>query len=194
MFTRRAFLACLAATASPALARAQQYRLDAQSSRVGFTYRLSGALQQGEMPITRAELDIDPQNLAASTARVTVNAAGARTAFFFATDALKSAQVLDTERFPDITFVSTAVELAPSGRLSDGAALIGDLTLRGITRPVRLKADLFRAPGSAPDDLSLLTIRLRGTLSRAAFGATGFADLVADEVSLDITAVIRAVD
>ena len=192
MLTRRTLILSLAALATPGFARPIPYQLDAAASRVGFTYRLGGGLQEGQMPITRADVLIDPADLGASTADVVVNPAGARTGFFFATEALKSATVLDTDRFPDIRFRSTAVRLAPSGRLSDGASLIGDLTVRDITRQIELDASLFRPQGSAPDDLSVLTITLRGQISRAAFGATGYADIVADTVGLDIQAMIRA--
>lgn len=192
MITRRDFTLSLAALATPGFARARPYQLDAEASRVGFTYRLAGAPQRGEMPITRADLSVNPSDLGASTADVIVNPARASTGLFFATDALKSASVLDTDRFPDIRFTSTAVRLAPSGRLSDGAALIGDLTVRDITREISLEVSLFRPPGSDPDDLSVLTITLSGALSRAAFGATGYADIVADTVGLEIAATIRA--
>ena len=193
MLTRRSLIAGLAALASPAFAAPRRYELDVEKSRVGFTYILSNALQQGQMPISRADLRIDPFNLGDSTADVIVNPDGARTGFFFATEALKSASVLNTAQFPEIHFVSRAVRLAPTGRLSDGAALVGDLTVRGVTRPITLKAQLFRPPGSAPDDLSALTITLKGQISRSAFGATGFAYIVADTVGLDITAAIRAI-
>src|SRR5690348_812614 len=45
---------------------------------------------------------------------------------------LKSADFLDVEHFPQITFVGTQVRLRGP---SDGVVL-GDLTIRGVTRPV----------------------------------------------------------
>lgn len=63
--------------------------------------------------------------------------------------------------------------------------------MRGVTRPVIFEAELFRPPGSAADDLSQLSMQLKGRISRSAFGAAGFGDLVADTVGLNITAVIR---
>ena len=39
-----------------------------------------------------------------------------------------------------------------------------------------------------------LTVRLKGSVSRKDFGATGFADMVGDEVTLDIRAHIRLTD
>ena len=181
-----------ALAATPCFAQPVRYELDAEASRVGFLYTVNGGEQTGQMPITRADVVIDPLDLADSTVDVVLNPAQVRTGFFFATEALKSQALLYTAEFPEIRFTSTDVKLAPSGLLSDGATLTGDLTLRGITRSVTLTASLFRPRGSAPDDLSVLTIALRGGISRSTFGANGFADIVDDAVGLDIVATIRA--
>ena len=101
--------------------------------------------------------------------------------------------MLGVDEFPRIRFKSRRVQLGPDGRISGGAKITGDLTLRDITRPITLDAALYRAPGSAVDDLERLSAQLTGSLSRAAFGATGYAQLVADTVTLDIRAKIRGV-
>ena len=84
------------------------------------------------------------------------------------------------------------MQLAQDGRLSGGARISGRLTLRGVTRSQDLTASIYRPPGSDPNDLQSLTVLLSGQLSRADFGATGYPELVTDNVGLDITAVIRA--
>lgn len=193
--TRRSVLitlGCLAVNLSPAYAAPTRYSLVEKASNVGFRFFLSGAPIQGSMPVQAAKISIDPANLSASQVDVTLNVAKAKTALFFATDALVSAGVLDAKQFPTIRFVSQSITLASDGRLSDGARVHGSLTLRGVTRPITLNADVLRAPGSAEDDLSNLIVRLDGSLSRATFGATGFSDLVTDTVELDILAVITA--
>ena len=57
-----------------------------------------------------------------------------------------------------------------------------------------LAASIYRQQGSADGDLSHLTIRLTGAVQRSAFGATGWNDMVGDEVRLDILARIARVD
>ena len=116
----------------------------------------------------------------------------ARTGLIFATEALKSASVLHADRFPEARFTSTRVILGAGGRISGGATIDGNLTLRGVTRPVRFAAELFRKRGSAPDDLSALDVRLQGRGNRSDFGAIGYADLVEDRVGIDIRADILA--
>jgi len=144
------------------------------------------------MPVAAAQIVIDPDRLAATKVDVRLDVRGARSPLPLAAQALKSADMLDASQYPEIRFRSESVTLGPGGRLSDGALVAGQLTVRDVTRPVQLRADLFRASGSAVDDLSTLQVNLRGALSRAAFGITGYRDLVADTVLLDILAVMRA--
>jgi len=169
-----------------------RYQLDAKASRVAFSFELAGTAQSGTMPVSMADIVVDPDNLAASRVDISLDVTAARTKLPFALPALIGPNVLDAARFPTIRFVSTKVRLAADGRLSGGATITGNLTLRGVTRPLTLQANLFRAPGSAADDLSNLSVQLQGRINRSEFGATGFSDLVEDSVGLDIKAVIRA--
>ncbi len=171
----------------PALAFAgsESYRLDTARSTVGFSYEFDGAQKTGQMPVASADLLIDLDNLPASRVLVILNAAAARAGFIFATEAMKSRKVLDTARFPEIHFRSTSI----AGDLR-GAAVTGDLTVRGVTRQVVLNARLFRQRGTEPQDRRNLLVELTGTIPRSAFGASGYPDLVGDEIGLRIIARI----
>ncbi|MEL6463503.1 MAG: YceI family protein [Pseudomonadota bacterium] len=191
---RRHFLLCtLAALAPlPGWSAPTPYRLGAGGATITYTFTLNGAPVQGTVPVSQADLKVDPSNLVSSTAVVSADLRRARTGLIFATEALKSPSVLDADAHPTARFRSTRVQLGPGGRLSDGAKLDGALTLRGVTRPVRFDAGLFRARGSTANDFSTLTVMLKGRLDRREFGATGFADLVDDMVGIDIFAEITA--
>jgi len=178
--------------ASLSVAAPTRYQLDTSASQVGFIYTLNGAEQKGTMPVTEANLMIDPQNLQAAQVDVKVNVQNARTGLIFATEALKAPSVLDAAQYPAIHFVATEIQLGSNGRISDGAIIIGDVTMRGVTRPIRFDATLYRIQGSQPDDLSQLTIRLTAAVSRSDFGASGYSDLVGDIIKLDILARIEA--
>ncbi len=177
----------LSLTLLPALASAgpESYRLDTERSTVGFSYDFDGARKTGRMPVTSADLLIDLDNLPASRVLVTLNAEAARAGFIFATEAMKSRKVLDTARFPEIHFRSTRI----TGDLR-GAKVTGDLTMRGITRQVVLDARLFRQRGTEARDRRNLLIELTGSVSRAAFGASGYPNLVGDGIGLRIIARI----
>lgn len=177
-------LFCLLGTL--AHAAPERYRLDTGRSQVGFTYQFNAAPRTGMMPVKSADMRIDLDNIPASQVTVTLDARAARAGFVFATTAMKSPQVLDTARYPDIHFSSTRI----TGDLS-GATVTGDLTIRGITRPVTLQAGLYRQRGTAEGDRRRLTILLIGAVSRAAFGATGYPGYVGDTIALRILARIE---
>lgn len=176
------FVLCLG-LAEPALAAPSSYSLDSNASRVNFGYELGGVEGHGTMPITRADLVLDFDVASHSTARVTLNANGVETPTGLVTDALKSEDVLNADAYPEISFVSRSVTSIPGG-----ATIVGDVTLRGVTRPLTLRAEIYRPQGTAPGDLSRLTVKLTGQINRHDFGASGYSGLVDEIVTLDITA------
>lgn len=190
--SRRTLLASgLAAWATPAISASKPYVLVAEGSRVSFIFNLSGVSNSGTIPVETADIRVGTDNLARSSATVTADVRKIRSGLIFVTEAIKSAELLDAERHPTVSFTSNRVQLGAKGRISEGARIDGNLTLRGVTRPITLDANLSRPAGTRPDDLSVLHIRLTGSLSRAAYGATGYAGLADDTVSLDIRAEIR---
>ncbi len=184
----------LIACAMPAQAAPRRYDLWSQTSSVSFIFSANGTTQTGTVPVTSADIRVDTGNLANSTADVSADIRAAKTGLLFVTQALLGPSVLDAKNHPIVRFRSTRIVLGTQGRISEGAGIEGQLTLRGVTRPLKLDAVLSRPSGSAPDDLSVLMIRLTGRLSRAAFGATGYPQMVADPVDLDIRAELRARD
>jgi len=184
MFRALALALCLSAT--QAAAAPEAYRLDTARSSVGFTYRLGQAETAGTMPVRAAEMWIDLANPPASRVTVTLDASAARAGVFFATEAMRGPQVLDTARHPLITFRSTRI----TGTLQ-AATVEGQLTLRGVTRPVTLTAGLYRQRGAQARDRDHLTVLLTGQIDRHDFGASGFADLVGPLIDLRIVARIE---
>lgn len=184
----RFVLVCLLLVSSSAMAEVQRYTLDARNSTVQFTYRLNGAPVTGTMPIETAQIGIDFANIRNTTADVTLRADRAKAGVVFATEAMRSATVLDTKRHPRIRFRSTKASQSSARATVDGA-----LTVRGSTQPIRLTARFAETAGAAPGDRDRLTVLLTGQISRAAFGATGYGNLVGDPIDLRIRADLRRV-
>ena len=178
------FLLC----ASPAVALPVQYHLQADASEVGFAVDFGGDQITGQMPVTLADLTIDFDRLADCRFDVALDVSGARASFPFAEQALKGPKVLDAAEFPAITFRSTAVRAQ-----GDGAAVEGIISIRGVEKPVTLTATIYRQKGTEAGDRSRLTVHLVGAVNRSDFGAVGWADMVGDQVRLDITARIAQV-
>jgi polyisoprenoid-binding protein YceI len=106
---------------------------------------------------------------------------------------LKSPDFFHVESYPQLTFRSTSI--AGSG---DALTIVGDLTIRGVTRPVTLTGELSQTV-TDPWGNQRTSIAVTGTLSREAFGLTWnmaleFGGLmVSDEVKLHIEAEAVAV-
>lgn len=184
---RPAILALLTLLVLPAQAATVAYKMDAANSTVAFETDFGPDLINGTIPLEKADLDLDFDNVANCTVDVVLNVTGAEASFPFAAQALKGPKVLDAKDHPRMTFTSTSVK-----RAGDAADVTGNLTIRGVTKVVTLKAQLFRPQGSGPDDLDQLTVKLSGRVNRSDFGATGWADMVGDEVRITITARIDA--
>jgi polyisoprenoid-binding protein YceI len=93
---------------------------------------------------------------------------------------LKNADFFDVERFPTASFSGTLV--APD-------KLVGELTLRGVTKPVEMTANVT-GPAVDPWGNSRVGIDLEGTVNRHDFGVSWNLDLpnggklLEDEVTL----------
>lgn len=174
-------LAAPAVQASPAA-----YHLQPDLSSVGFETDFGPDKITGSFPVSRADLTLDFAHVAACKVAVTLDAKAAEASFPFAAQAMKGPKVLDTAEFPEIAFVSTKVEAQ-----GQGATVAGNITIRGVTKPATFHAEIWRQQGTAEGDLSHLTIRLTGAVTRSDFGAVGWNDMVGDEVRLNILARIE---
>src|SRR6266542_1201970 len=80
---------------------------------------------------------------------------------------LRSADFLDVERFPRISFHSTRVEASGAG----GLLLVGELTIRGVTREVLLEVE-YGGRMRDPDGNERAGFTAHTTINRRAFGVT----------------------
>ena len=104
---------------------------------------------------------------------------------------LRSADFFDAEHHPRITFASTRIELD-----GDEVRVAGDLTIRGITKPIELTGELG-GTGYDDDGNERIGLELRGSLDRRDYGLTwnaavdGGGLLVGNRVdlALDVSAV-----
>ena len=183
----RALLLGLAAAAliAPA-AQARPYAVDKSASRLGFTAAMNGEAFQGSFRRWDAAIDFDPANLKASRATVTVDMASASTGDGGRDEALPSGDWFAAKRHPKATFVSRAITRTGPNRY----AAAGDLTIRGVKRPVVLPFTLAIAGNTAKMNGRLV-------LDRTTFGVgqgqwrTGAAVATQVTVNVAVTAVAR---
>ncbi|MHB1535035.1 MAG: YceI family protein, partial [Acidimicrobiales bacterium] len=109
------------------------YRLDPAHSRVGFVARHAMVSKvRGSFNELTGTATFDVENPPSSSLQLTIEAASIDTRNPDRDAHLRSNDFLDLEHYPQITFTSTAVaQVEP-----DTYRLTGDLTIKGVTRPV----------------------------------------------------------
>jgi polyisoprenoid-binding protein YceI len=89
---------------------------------------------RGHFKNVHGVLEFDPDSPTASRVEAVIDTLGIWTGEPDRDAHLKSADFLDVERFPEMTFRGTDVRLKGANE----ASVLGELTLRGVTRPVEL--------------------------------------------------------
>ncbi|ADB33607.1 YceI family protein [Kribbella flavida DSM 17836] len=164
------------------------YTIDPSHSRVGFVARHAMVTKvRGSFNEFEGTAHVDGQNPANSSVRVAIQAKSIDTRNGQRDDHLRSNDFLDMDNHPEITFESAAVE--PAG--DDTFKVSGDLTIRGVTKPVVID---FEYTGSATDPFGNVRIGLEGSvvINRKDFGVTwnaaleGGGVLVSEKITLEI--------
>lgn len=101
-----------------------------------------------------------------STVHVIIQAASITTGNDKADESLRAERYLDVERFPTLEFVSTAVVPVEHGDWS----VTGDLTIRGITRPVELATTFIGAATSPLGEMKKMSFESTGSILREDYG------------------------
>ncbi|MBK9740765.1 MAG: polyisoprenoid-binding protein [Actinobacteria bacterium] len=161
--------------------------IDPTHTNLGFSARHAMVAKvRGTFAEFAGSFTIDGDNLAASSAEVTIQVASIDTKTADRDAHLKSPDFLDAETFPTITFVSTAV--AAKG---DDVVITGDLTIHGVTKSVDVAYEFI---GISQDPWGQTKIGFEGStkISRKEFGLTWNAALetggvlVGDEIKLNL--------
>ena len=160
-----------------AIPRPGRYEIDISASAVTFrTRHLFGlAPVRGRFAIRAGTIDVG-EPLARSSAFVQIDAASFRTGNGQRDDQVRSERLLDTERYPVITFRSDSV---------DGLALTGTLTVRNVTMPVTLSMEQTAARAR------WFNARASTRIDRNEFGVTAYRGIAGRY--LDMTIEVRCV-
>jgi polyisoprenoid-binding protein YceI len=122
---------------------------------------------RGKFASVSGVIEGDPQDPAAAKGTFTVDVASLNTGVEQRDGHLRSADFLDADRFPTATFVSAKVE--PKG--GSGYRATGDLTIRGITRPVTFEVEVLGVYAGL-DGSRRVGLHAEARINREDFGLT----------------------
>lgn len=193
MLKRLALIAVMV-TGMAVSVQAENYVFDRAHSYIGFAVTHLGLSRvKGNFSDFNGTINYDPANPANSTVEVTIQAASIDTKAEGRDKHLKSPDFFAVDSFPTLTFKSTSIT-PKNEKLFE---VTGDLTMRGVTKPVTLTVEMV---GAMEDPMmgKRLGFTASGKINRQDFGVAWSKTLdagglvVSNEVDLvlDIQAVV----
>jgi polyisoprenoid-binding protein YceI len=174
-----------------------EYAIDPTHSRIGFVARHAMVTKvRGSFDDFDGTGHFDADDPTKSHLQLTIRAASIDTRNADRDAHLRSSDFFDMEQHPEITFVSTAVDQVDP----ETFRVTGDLTIKGVTKPVTIDFDYA---GSSVDPYQNQRIGLEGqaTLNRKDWGVSWNAALeaggvlVSEKVTLELeVSAIRTAD
>ena len=173
----------------PALTAAETWVLDIPHTVSGFTVRhMMITNVTGAFEVTKGTIEYKPGDPSSIKADIAIEAKSINTRNTRRDDDLRSDNFLNAEKFPTITFKSKRVQNVRPG----GIDLVGDLTIRDVTKEVVLKVDGPTAPIRDPRGDRRVGANASTTISRKDFNVNwnraieAGGVVVADEVKINI--------
>jgi len=175
--------------ATPQTATTTTWNIDPAHTAAEFKVRhMMISNVKGQFTAVQGTLVVDEADLANSHVETSIDAASIDTREPQRDAHLKSADFLDVEKFPKLSFKSTHIS-----RVSDGElAVTGDLTIHGVTRKVVFKAEGPTAPTKDPWGNTRRGLSATAKISRKDFGLVWNSALeaggvlVGDEVTITL--------
>ena len=144
------------------------WQIDLAHSHINFSVRhMMISTVRGTFDSFSGTVEFNPDNPAATSVDVSIDAASINTREEKRDEHLRSGDFLDVANFPAITFVSKRVE--PAG--ADSGKLIGDLTIHGVTREVVLDVD-YHGQAKSPWGTTSAGFSASTKIKRDDFGLT----------------------
>ncbi len=175
-------------TDNPAEVRAGTYVLDPDHGKITWSISHMGfSMYVGQFTDVKADLVLDPSTPSSSRLVAEVRTASVGT-FHEGLDAhLKNDDFLAVERFPTATFQATGIRV----RDEDSADITGNLTLRGVTRPIVIEAEFNQAGTNPAGGAYTVGFDGKAKIKRSDFGIDYGLPLLGDEVKLHFEAEFK---
>ncbi len=170
------------AVAAPAFAAPETYALDPSHTFPRFSYNHMGfSTQLSRFDKTSGKVVFDK---AAKTGSVdiVIDMKSVNTGFPLFNEHIQGADFLDTANHPTASFKSTKVNF----KGDKPSTIDGQLTIKGVTRPVTLTVTSFQAMPHPMLKKDAIGANATTTIKRSEFNAGKYAPGVSDEVRIDV--------
>lgn len=171
-----------AALAAPAFAAPETYVLDSAHSYPRFSYNHFGySTQVSRFNKTTGKIIYDKEAKTASV-DIVIDATSVDSGFPVFNEHLRGEDFFDTAKYPTATFKSNKVVFEGD----KPSAIEGNLTIKGITKPVTLTVTSFHAMPHPMKKKDAIGANAFTTVKRSDFNAGKYAPNVGDEIRIDL--------
>jgi polyisoprenoid-binding protein YceI len=162
---------------------AADYKIDPTHTHVLFMVdHLGFSKMIGLFKETSGTFSFDPAHVDASKLNVVIKTASLDSQFGPRDNDLKGADWFNVTEFPEMTFVGTSY----TKKDDKTGKITGNLTLRGVTKPVTLDVTVNKVGQRATDKAEAAGFSAHGSLKRSDFGMKTFLPYIGDQIDLII--------
>jgi polyisoprenoid-binding protein YceI len=170
------------AISAPAIAAPETYGLDPAHTVPRFSYNHLGfSTQLSRFDKTSGKVVFDKVAKTGSV-DIVIDMKSVNTGFPLFNEHIQGADFLDTAQYPTASFKSTKVNF----KGDKPATIDGNLTIKGVTKPVILTLTSFQAAPHPMLKKDAIGANATTTIKRTEFNAGKYAPNVSDEVRIDI--------
>ncbi len=161
---------------------AQKWTVDKAHSKLGFTVtHLMISEVDGNFKKFDASIMSSKDDFSDAVFELTADIASINTDMEFRDKDLRSPGFFDAEKFPQLSFKSTSISKVSDKKFK----LMGDMTMKGVTKPVTLELTLTGVGTSMRTKKPIAGFKVTGTIKRTDFGVGSIpAAVVSEEVEI----------
>jgi polyisoprenoid-binding protein YceI len=160
----------------------ETYNLEPTHSYVEFHYNHFGYSNPSGKWFASGSLNFESQNLAKSSANITIKVGDIITGIPKLDEHLKSSDFFDVTKYPTATFIGNKVTNIHGKQFDLG----GVLTLHGIAKPITLHVTQNLLAVNPMNKLQTAGFSAKAEIKRSDFGLANYIPAVSDEIKLNI--------
>lgn len=172
-------------------ASAQAWEFDKSHTRVGFTVdHLGFSSVIGDFRQFDGQVQYDPKQPASLKVNFDIDTKSIDSGWAARDEHLRKADFFNVDKFPKMTFTSTAVKVLGENK----SQVTGNLTLLGVSKPVTLDVTLNKLAINPITNKQTAGITATTSLKRSDWGMTTYVPAVGDEIAVRIDAELTPVE
>jgi len=179
---RLALLTALVAFTASVQAAPETYVIDNSQTVANFSFSYLGMSNKTHKFDKTSGKVVFDREAKTGSAEVTIDAASINTGIALFNSQMQSADFFDAANYPVITFKSSNMSLD-----GEQMSLAGDLTIKGVTKPVTLAVTRFKCSSGAALQSDVCLANATVTIKRSEFNMGKYAFLASNDVTLSLT-------